>query len=105
VATVVNKRFESFDVYIGRGSPWGNEFSHRKGTKARYLVDTREEAVAAYRRQLWARLESEPELIHKVAALHDKTLGCFCKPLACHGDVLVAAAEWAVGEIERRRAS
>lgn len=93
---VVNRRVEGFDVYIGRGSEWGNEFSHRAGTQARFIVGSRDEAIECYRRALWARVKTEGEpLILKLASLKGKTLGCYCKPLACHGDVLARAAEWA----------
>ena len=47
-ATVVNKRFDAYDVYIGRPSQWGNPFSHREGTLAKYKVATREEAMRKY---------------------------------------------------------
>jgi Domain of unknown function (DUF4326) len=98
---VVNKHTHTLvagDVYIGRGSFWGNEYSHRSGTKAKYVVATREEAVEAYRRNLWAKLNGEHRefFISKLAELHGKTLVCFCKPHACHGDVLERAAAWAV---------
>lgn len=46
---VINKHHgESFDVYIGRGSKWGNPFSHRDNTKAQFKTETREESIAKY---------------------------------------------------------
>lgn len=38
--TVVNKYKEDFDVYIGRGSKWGNPYTHIKDktTKAEFIV-------------------------------------------------------------------
>ena len=48
---VVNKYKESYDVYICRGSKWGNPFTHisDKKTKAEFIVDTREQAIESYR--------------------------------------------------------
>lgn len=91
---VVNRRVtEKFDVYIGRPGPWGNPFSHLPG-KGEVQVATREEAVAQYKAWLWKRMQSDPEFTAKVGSLRGKTLGCWCAPAACHGDVLLAAAEW-----------
>lgn len=49
---VVNKYKESYDIYIGRGSKWGNPYSHQSNTKAQYVVATREEAITKYREYL-----------------------------------------------------
>lgn len=97
---VVNRRSSEFDVYIGRGSRWGNDFSHRAGTQAKFVVGTREEAIEAYRQQLWSKIKSGEVGLTDLAALHGKRLGCYCKPLACHGDVLVVAARWAVDQLD-----
>ena len=32
----------------------------------------------------------------QLVSLKDKRLGCFCKPLACHGDVIKEAVKWAI---------
>lgn len=82
---VVNKYKEPFDEYIGRGSLYGNPFSHKEGTKAVYKVETREEAIEKYRE--W--VVQQPDIMSSLKKLRDKTLGCFCKPKPCHGDVLV----------------
>jgi hypothetical protein len=92
---VVNRKTQDFDVYIGRGSKWGNDFSHREGTKALVLVRTREEAIARYRIDLWRKIKAGEITLDDLADLHGKRLGCYCAPLPCHGDVLVAAAAWA----------
>lgn len=59
-ATVVNKYKVCMDdpdiVYIGRGSIWGNPFSHKEGTRAIWKCNTREEAVAHYRSYIWAAI-------------------------------------------------
>ncbi|ALN97849.1 hypothetical protein Bp8pS_170 [Bacillus phage vB_BpuM-BpSp] len=87
---VVNKYHgEPYDVYIGRGSKWGNPFSHMKGTKADFTVETRDEAVAAYRE--W--IKTQPYLLADLKSLKGKTLCCFCKPKSCHGDILAELAD------------
>jgi hypothetical protein len=81
---VVHCKREQYDVYIGRktrdmsGSIWGNPFQIGKD-------GTREEVIAKYRQYIL----SKPELLGQLESLRGKTLGCWCSPQACHGDVLV----------------
>ena len=84
---VVNKYKESYDIYIGRGSKWGNPFTHISDnkTKADFVVVSRDEAIESYRN--W--ILNQPQLLKDLHELKGKTLGCFCKPKECHGDVLV----------------
>ena len=90
--TVVNKYHKlPYDVYIGRGSKWGNPFSHLESTKAEYKVETREEAIEKYRE--W--ILTQPRLLADLYELKGKTLCCFCKPKACHGDILAELADQA----------
>lgn len=91
---VVNKYKEEYDVYIGRGSKWGNPFSHKEGTKAEFLVEDRGMAISAYRRYLWDNLRTGRLKPEELLELDGKRLGCFCKPQDCHGDVIVAAINW-----------
>ncbi len=42
------------------------------------------------RYEQWVR--SQPELIAALPELEGKTLGCWCAPDACHGDVLARLA-------------
>ena len=87
---VVNKYHGiPYDVYIGRGSIWGNPFTHLDSNIAEYRVDTREEAVERYRE--W--IQQQPELLAQIHTLKGKTLCCFCKPKSCHGDVLAELAD------------
>ena len=80
MTTVVNLYKEPYDVYIGRGSIWGNPFIIGKD-------GTREEVIAKYKARLLS--PNYAELRDAVYILKDKRLGCYCKPKACHGDVLV----------------
>jgi hypothetical protein len=82
-------------VYIGRGSIWGNPFTHiyadgaRTMTGGLTLVGSREEAIEKY--EAW--IKTQPELLAQLPTLRGKTLGCYCKPLACHGDILARMAD------------
>lgn len=76
-------------MYVGRPSKWGNPFSHASGTLAQFRVSTREQAVFEYER--WVK--TQPELMEALPELQGKTLGCWCKPKYCHGDVLARLAE------------
>ncbi len=69
-------------VYIGRGSPYGNPFVIGKD-------GTRDEVCDKYGMYLCRN----HDLITKVKKeLRGKDLVCFCKPLRCHGDILLALA-------------
>jgi hypothetical protein len=84
-------------VYIGRDSrnkglgEWGNRYSHLPSTlPSTVLVHSREEAVDKYAVEKWA----EPGFKEKVRReLKGKTLVCYCKPQACHGDILARMAD------------
>jgi hypothetical protein len=81
-------------VRIDRGSKWGNPYSHRYGTLAKWVVSSRAEAIARYEEYV----RSRPDLIAALPELDDKILGCWCMPLACHGQVLARLVEEFVHE-------
>jgi len=87
VTKVVNINKQSYDVYIGRGSKWGNPYTtiRDKETLASEIVETSEEAISKYKEYIL----NTPELMDSLDELEGKTLGCFCKPKPCHGDVLL----------------
>jgi len=85
---VVHCRREPYDVYIGRPGIWGNPFSDKIGTLAKYKVKTRKEAIECYAR--W--IENQPALLELLPTLKGKVLGCWCHPKECHGDILVRLA-------------
>ena len=67
-------------VYIGRPSKWGNPYAvHMGRTKC---IDLFREYVTRM-----------PKLMDSLHKLEGKTLVCFCKPQACHGDVLATLAD------------
>jgi hypothetical protein len=101
---VVHCQKSKYDVYIGRSrntdSHYGNPFSHLDDTLASVKVDTREEAVGAFRSWLSGTdyKEIEPSrrewILSNIPTLKGKTLGCWClKGKACHGDVLKELAD------------
>lgn len=66
-------------IYIGRGTIFGNPFYIIKGQC------TREQVIAKFREYAPRNVE----LMRRLPELRDRVLGCSCKPLPCHGDVLV----------------
>lgn len=82
-ARVVHCKRESYDVYIGRPSKWGNPWY----TGIPYKTE-RHTAIAHYR--VW--VQEQPELMAALPELKGKVLGCWCAPRACHGDVLLELA-------------
>ena len=77
LCTVVNKYKDAFDIYIGRGSKWGNPFIIGKDGDRRAVIDK-------YREYVLGR----HDLMSALHELDGKVIGCFCKPKPCHGDVL-----------------
>jgi hypothetical protein len=79
---VVHCKRESYDVYVGRPSKWGNPFMIGKD-------GSRDEVIAKY--EAW--LHAQPELLAALPELRGKVLGCWCSPQHCHGDVLARLAD------------
>lgn len=69
-------------VYIGRPSVWGNPYKIGED-------GTREQVIDLYRSYITRLLSREPHLKQELEQLRGEILGCYCKPLPCHGDVLV----------------
>ena len=87
---VVNLLKEKYDVYIGRSSDLG--VSYRDGyfgNPFRMKEESdRQKVINKYRLFFEDRIKRDPEFKSRIEDLKDKTLGCFCKPLNCHGDVI-----------------
>ena len=86
---VVHCKREKYDVYIGRPSIWGNPFEIGKD-------GTREEVIDKYRQLMSKRLTEGTHTVEWklcVRQLKGKTLGCWCAPKPCHGDVLAELAD------------
>lgn len=86
---VVNIYEEQFDASIGRAGRGedgylGNPFRMENEI-------SREDAVQKFQKYFTERIEKDSEFRRRVLALKGRRLGCFCKPKACHGDVI---ADW-----------
>ena len=83
---VVNVRTERYDVYIGRAGRGRDGYF---GNPFRVGVDgSRPEVIETFRQYFTGRLGRDPEYRGRVERLRGRRLGCFCKPAACHGDVI-----------------
>jgi len=86
---VVHVKYDSYDIYIGRPSKWGNPFHIGVDGK-------RETVITKYSR--W--VQQQPELMAALHELQGKTLGCWCAPKLCHGDALIALVSVHLGTTE-----
>ena len=91
---------DSNHVYIGRrgvvfinkvrfperDSVWANPFKVGKGC-------SREKSISDYEAHIRGRLAKDESLRAALRGLRGKVLGCWCRPLACHGDVLLRLLE------------
>lgn len=85
------------NFYIGRPSILCNPFSHN-GVRSCFKTltfKTREEAIAAYEKYFDKMYGSDEEFTKAFDEIYehykngeDIYLQCFCKPNACHGDVI-----------------
>ena len=102
---VYNSHNEDFtskenNYYIGRskdGNPLGNPFTYNgvRTSIAKLSLKTREEAIEAYEKYFDKMYGVDEELTKAFDEIYkhykngeDVYLQCFCKPLACHGDVI-----------------
>ena len=88
------------NVYVGRqGRVFvnGKPFVHAASRFANpYRVGkdgTRDEVISKYRVWIQEQLDSGRIAQAELLALRGKRLGCWCKPHACHADVLLALLE------------
>ena len=83
---VVNLYKDKYDVYIGRAGKgqdgyFGNPFPLKAG-------EPRGATIERYKQYFDNRIATDEVFKTKILELKNKTLGCFCKPNACHGDVI-----------------
>jgi hypothetical protein len=87
LAKVRNKdKEERFDVYIGRGTPWGNPFPIGLGGTG----DSRDVVIEKFKKYFSEEIVGNHEKHKALLSLRGYRLGCHCKPLACHGDIIAA---------------
>jgi hypothetical protein len=81
------------DVRIDRTTKWGNPYPVT-------TFDTRATVITRYAFYLRNAIDSGELDIAEIA--NAKRLGCWCKPKACHGDVLKKAILGLKGEAQMR---
>lgn len=80
---VVHVRKESFDIYCGRAfaefpeSDWHNPFKIELGCGRKCVIEK-------FRQYLL----KNPILMARLPELQGKVLGCWCRPKACHCDII-----------------
>lgn len=86
----------SGNVYIGRRGVLildGRRFPEKDSIFANpFKIDAihdRTAVIEQYRSYIIDRLQKEPDLVEELRKLKGKTLGCWCHPERCHGDVLI----------------
>jgi hypothetical protein len=92
--TVVNFKKEPCDVKICRLPDNSIPDAPNPGCFGNpFHVDAygRKKCIAMYEHYFHKRIHDEPEFRKAVLSLRGKRLGCFCKPLDCHGDII---KEW-----------
>ena len=89
VVNIVNG-FPADGIYIGRSARdqapsdrgyFGNPYAITTGQDRRKVLDL-------YEHYFFGRMRSDIQFEQAILALASKTLVCFCKPLACHGDII-----------------
>lgn len=95
---VVNIQHGPCDVYVGRGSPFGNPY-------AMGIDGDRAEVIRLFTAYFHERLKRDPAWKAKVDALKGKKLGCHCAfhdgfhgELRCHGQVIAGYLEGVAAE-------
>ena len=96
---VVNmENARTWDVNIGRADGGSADMGNTDPVEPGWLGNpyplahgyTREQAVDLFREDFIEKLRGDDGFRAAVDKLEGKTLGCYCKPEACHGDVIVA---------------
>lgn len=83
--SVVNIKEVPCNIYVGRGSEWGNPFKiGRDGT--------RREVIEKYMEYFVHDLQHKAKYSN-ILMLKGQTLGCHCDPLECHGHFLAWLVE------------
>lgn len=83
ITKVVCKDTDPYDVYIGRGSPFGNPYEIGKD-------GTRDEVIENYRYHLFYQIDNYQIDFKLLLSLEGKTLGCYCATgIPCHGYVII----------------
>ena len=96
---VVNLHKEEYEVYIGRpgrgvNGDFGNPVVINEMCLVCYKTHTEKgDTLACYKVYLEARAAADETFRTRLLSLKGRVLGCFCKPKACHGDIIVTWIE------------
>jgi hypothetical protein len=89
-----------YDVYIGRypraGFDYGNPI--KRGERCFYCSQIHRDkgsTIDCFREYFLQRVNVDENYRKEILKLKNKTLGCFCRPGYCHGDVYL---EWLEGQ-------
>lgn len=101
---VLNKHIDTipnneYTVYIGRGSKFGNPYSHLPNTLAKFTVRSRNEAVNKFTEFMLSDTQYISEILKLVElykAQQQLNLVCFCAPKSCHGHVIKKFIEFCI---------
>ena len=84
------------NVYIGRAGVVfidGKRYPKHSSIFANpYKINVdgnREEVIEKYKKYITDKINNDTNLQSELLSMKGKTLGCWCKPELCHGDVLV----------------
>ncbi|EKS7774914.1 DUF4326 domain-containing protein [Edwardsiella ictaluri] len=83
LTTVTNKdRDNNYDIYIGRGSIWGNPYQIG-------IDGDRDEVIRKYKYDFdRGFLRPFDDIDKNINEIKGKVIACHCKPLKCHGDII-----------------
>lgn len=90
---VVNLKTHEYDIYIGRAGKGKDGYFGNPHTLGYVFCEhckshhDREQSIAAFKKDFIVRIAKDLEFRRRVLEMKGKRLGCFCKPLKCHGDV------------------
>lgn len=90
-------------TYIGRAMPhFGLKASKFANPFKLKDDEPRGSTIQRYKEWLWEQIRQGKITLEDLLELEGQNLVCFCAPQACHGDVLVAAVQWARREWDKR---
>ena len=91
MTTVVNLRAVPYDVYIGRAGKGQDGYFGNPVRLVNYHSSAeRSKVLIAFKEYFEKRVATDAEFANRCLQLRGKRLGCFCKPMPCHGDTIAA---------------
>lgn len=87
-------------VYIGRARAQDNlqksKFANPEWLPPKSSEEDRQANLKRYTQWLSDQVKTGAITMDDLLELQDKDLVCFCKPKACHGDIVLQAVNWAI---------